>query len=151
MNTLSSILQLEINESRMTRKTLYIIICISTCCTICGAQERVLTKSISRGKEIYLTNCISCHMERGEGIEGTFPPLVKTEYVMGEEKRLIDILLKGQSGDIVVGGKPFSMEMPAQGHLSDEEVADVLNYIRNSWGNKAEKAISPSQVRGQRE
>jgi nitrite reductase (NO-forming) len=114
------------------------------------AQDQVLKESIDRGQQVYLANCMSCHMENGEGIEGTFPPLIKSEYVSGDTKRLIKIILEGQTGEITVNGKTYNMDMPAQGHLSDEEVADVLNYIRNSWDNKSKKSISPSDIKALR-
>ena len=110
------------------------------------SQEKALKASIENGQQVYLSNCMSCHMEGGEGVEGTFPPLVKTEYVTGDVKRLIGIILKGQTGEITVNGKSYNMEMPAQGHLSDEEVADVANYIRNSWGNQSKKAVTQADV-----
>lgn len=111
-----------------------------------GFSQDAAKESIDRGHQVYLNNCISCHMENGEGVEGTFPPLTKNEYITGDTKRLISIILQGQTGEITVNGKAYNMEMPAQSHLSDEEVADVLNYIRNSWGNKAKKPIAAAEV-----
>ena len=113
------------------------------------AQDK-LTESISRGQQVYLASCMSCHMENGEGVEGAFPPLVKTDYVTGNTKTLINIILHGQTGEIKVNGHSYNMDMPAQAHLSDEEVADVANYIRNSWGNKSKKTVSPEEVKALR-
>jgi mono/diheme cytochrome c family protein len=110
------------------------------------AQEKTLKASIENGQQIYLGNCMSCHMENGEGVEGAFPPLIKNEFVNGDVKRLAGIILKGQTGEITVNGKSYNMEMPAQAHLSDEEVADVANYIRNTWGNECKKAVTVSEV-----
>jgi mono/diheme cytochrome c family protein len=109
-----------------------------------------LKESIDRGKEIYSNNCSSCHMEKGEGVEGTFPPLVKSSYVTGDTGQLINIMLQGQTGEITVDGKTYTMDMPAQSHLSDEEIADVLNFIRSSWGNKTKKAVLAADVKGKR-
>lgn len=132
-------------------RNLFLVIALSLSSTFLFAQEKSLKTSIESGQQVYLANCLSCHMEGGEGVEGTFPPLVKSEFVTGDVKRLITIILKGQSGEITVNGKSYSMEMPAQSHLSDEEVADVANYIRNSWGNQSKKAVMVSEVAKVRE
>jgi len=78
-----------------------------------------------------------------------FPPVAKTDYLKKEAKHLINIVLKGQEGEIIVNGKKYNTPMPAQSYLSDEQIADVYNYVRNSWGAKA-AAILPSQVKALR-
>ena len=110
------------------------------------AQDK-LSASASRGQQVYLANCMSCHMENGEGVEGALPPLVKTDYVTGDITRLVNIILNGQTGEITVNGNVYNMDMPAQSHLTDDEVADVANYIRNSWGNKSKQIVSPEVVK----
>jgi nitrite reductase (NO-forming) len=100
------------------------------------AQPDPLKASMQRGKLIYESSCITCHMERGEGLEGTFPPLAKSDYLMADKKRAIRQLIKGVKGKMVVNGKTYNGEMAAQG-LTDQQNADVMNYILNSWGNKA--------------
>jgi mono/diheme cytochrome c family protein len=111
-------------------------------------QKFDLKASIERGKEIYTVQCITCHLEKGEGIEGAFPPLAKSDYLMADKKRSIQQILHGLSGEIKVNGVTYNGEMPAV-ELSDEEVSDVLNYVRNSWGNKGE-AITPAEVKAGR-
>lgn len=83
----------------------------------------------------------------GKGLSGAFPPLAKSDYLKRPSKDLIAVILKGQSGEIKVNGVVYNGMMPAQDYLSDEEIADVLNYINNSWGNKNLKPILPSQVK----
>ena len=87
-------------------------------------------------------------METGEGIEGAFPPLAKSDYLMADKKRSITQVLNGVTGEIKVNGKTYNGDMPAF-DLSDEEVSDVLNYVRNSWGNKGE-AVLPAEVKALR-
>ncbi|MCX8491879.1 MAG: c-type cytochrome [Cyclobacteriaceae bacterium] len=94
-----------------------------------------LKASISRGQEIYNANCIACHMEKGEGLEGVFPPLAKSDYLMADKKRSIIQILKGVKGPMTVNRVDYDGEMNAF-DLSDTEVSDVLNYVRNSFGNK---------------
>ena len=104
-----------------------------------------LKASISRGKETYVAYCISCHMEKGEGIESIYPPLAKSDYLMADKKRSIHQVLNGVSGEIKVNGKIYTMEMTGFS-LTDQEASDVLNYIRNSFGNKGD-AVTPDHVK----
>lgn len=103
-----------------------------------------LQASIGRGKEIYNTYCMSCHQELGEGIEGIYPPLAKSDYLMADKNRSIIQVLKGASGEMTVNGKVYNLEMIGF-DLSAEETSDVLNYIRNSFGNKGD-AVTPAEV-----
>lgn len=107
-----------------------------------------LKASIARGKEVFAGNCMSCHMENGEGIEGAFPPLAKSDYLMADKKRSISQMINGLTGEIKVNGKTYYGDMPAL-DLSDEQISDVLNYVRNSWGNKGE-AVTPQEVKASR-
>ncbi len=107
-----------------------------------------LKASITRGQEVYTTNCISCHMEKGEGMEGVFPPVAKSNYLMADKKRSIVQILKGVSGPIKVNGVDYNGEMAAI-ELSDREISDVLNYVRNSFGNKG-AAVIPEEVKAVR-
>jgi nitrite reductase (NO-forming) len=108
-----------------------------------------LPESIKRGKEWYAVECQSCHMENGEGLPGVYPPLAKTDYLKKPSAHLIDIILKGQEGEVVVNGVTYNTPMPAQAYLTDEKTSDILNYIRNNWGNKG-AAITPAEVKAQR-
>lgn len=107
-------------------------------------------QSITRGKEVYTTNCQGCHMDNGEGVEDAFPPLAKSDYLMKDPKRAITIILKGQHEEITVNGKVYHNLMPEQSYLPDEEIADVVNYIANSWGNKYKEFITPAMVKAKR-
>ncbi|MCC6759614.1 MAG: cytochrome c [Chitinophagaceae bacterium] len=101
------------------------------------------SKSIERGKTVYETYCQSCHMEDGNGMEAVFPPLAKSPN-LADKNRLLKIIVQGMRGPIKVNNVNYDGEMPGT-VLTDEQAADVANYIRNSWGNKAE-TILPSQV-----
>lgn len=110
-------------------------------------QPANMAKSIANGKTVYANNCMNCHMQDGKGLESAFPPLAKSDFLKRPPKDLINVILKGQSGEIKVNGIVYNMMMPAQDYLTDEEIADVLNYINNSWGNKNLKPILPAQVK----
>lgn len=98
-------------------------------------QTSVPNNSIQDGKKVYDTYCVSCHMENGMGVEGAFPSLVKTGN-LSDKNRLVKIILQGMRGPIKIKGSSFDGEM-AGIEMTDKEVADVINYIRNTWGNKA--------------
>jgi mono/diheme cytochrome c family protein len=107
-------------------------------------QSDSLAESIQRGEVVYKTNCVSCHLKEGEGLEGTFPPLAKTDR-LGDKSRLVNILYNGLRDRITVKGVQYENEMNPL-NLTEQQIADVLNYIRNSWGNK-DTMISLSEVK----
>lgn len=82
-------------------------------------------------------------MEQGEGMEGVYPPLAKSNFLANRD-RLIKIVLKGMRGPIKVNGKDYDSEMVGF-ELTDEQASDVINYVRNSWGNK-HVAVQPSEI-----
>lgn len=100
-----------------------------------GVQAQ--TASLDRGKVVFETYCLVCHQADGSGVPGMNPPLIKTKWVLGEKLPLINILLKGMDEEIEIDGEFYNNVMPPHDHLSDQEIADVLTYIRNSFGNKA--------------
>ncbi len=107
-----------------------------------------LNASIKRGKNIYIGYCLSCHMDQGQGIPGVYPPLAKSDYLMADKNRSIQEILYGARGEMTVNGITYNLEMTGFA-FSDEEVSDVLNYIRNSWGNEGE-AVTPAEVKASR-
>lgn len=109
-----------------------------------------LNESIKRGKEVYALYCQNCHMEDGKGTPDINPPVAKADYIKKPAKILIGIILNGQSGEVVVNGKKYNTMMPAQEYLTDVQIADVLNYTRNSWGNKVPGTITPAMVKALR-
>lgn len=127
------------------KKGIYVFgLAIIAICFLSFKQKFDLKASIARGKDVYAAQCISCHQEQGEGLEDVFPPLAKSDYLMADKTRSIKQTLHGVSGEIKVNGKIYSGEMTGF-DLTDEEVSDVLNYIRNSWGNKG-AAVTPQEV-----
>jgi mono/diheme cytochrome c family protein len=108
-------------------------------------QEFDLKASMKRGKEVYIAQCLTCHMENGEGIEGLYPPVANADYLMADRKRSIQQTLYGAEGEMTVNGKVYNTPMKGI-DLTDEQVSDVLNYIRNSWGTEG-SAIMPDEVK----
>ncbi len=101
------------------------------------------------GSILYNTYCASCHQRNGRGDNSRFPPLAGSDWVTGEEDRLIGIVLNGLQGELKVNGKSYNGLMPQNGHLDDHAIASVLTYIRRSFGNKAlpVSALHVSKVR----
>ncbi len=97
------------------------------------------------GKAVYSQNCAACHQPTGEGIPNVFPPLAKSDFLMADKSRAIGVVLKGLQGDIVVNKIKFNGVMPSLG-LSDEDAANVLTFVRNTWGNKS-AGITPDEVK----
>lgn len=108
-------------------------------------QNKDLEESIKRGKVVYDDFCITCHMGNGEGLVGAFPPLAKSDYLMNNRAKSIHAIKFGLQGEITVNGKKYNSAMASLG-LTDEEVADVMNYITNSWGNKNDKIVTVKEV-----
>jgi nitrite reductase (NO-forming) len=109
-----------------------------------------ISESIKRGKDVYTLSCQNCHMEDGMGVLDVNPPVAKADFLKKPANILIDVILKGQSGEVKVNGKKYNVPMPAQEYLSDMQIADVLNYIKNSWGNKIPGAVTPAMVQARR-
>lgn len=109
------------------------------------SQDDKLKKSMAAGQDLYAGICLACHMQNGEGISGVFPPLAKSDFLMADVDRNIKNLIEGLSGEITVNGVKYNQVMPASG-LDDQDIADVLNYVMNSWGNKAEDFVSKEKV-----
>lgn len=101
--------------------------------------------SIERGKLVYNDLCITCHMSNGEGAPKVFPPLAQSDYLKNNQEESIKGIKNGMSGEIVVNGITYNSVMAPLG-LSNEEVADVMNYINNSWGNNFGKMITTEDV-----
>jgi glucose/arabinose dehydrogenase len=110
----------------------------------------ILEKDVlSGGEKIYSTYCIACHQKDGKGDNSRFPALAGSDWVNGDKKRLINVLLNGLNEPIKVNGKTFSGLMPKHSFLSDADIALVLTYIRQNMGNHTE-AITPEDVANER-
>lgn len=102
-------------------------------------------ESMQRGEEIYNDFCVNCHMQNGEGVAYTFPPLAQSDFLMNNVEESIGAIKYGLQGEITVNGATYNSAMASQG-LEDEEIADVMNFISNSWGNTSKNMISTDQV-----
>lgn len=110
------------------------------------SNEQDFSASFKRGKVVYETNCLACHQVNGAGVPRMNPPLIKTKHVLGDKVKLINIVIKGFNEEVEINGEFYDNPMPAQVQLNDQQVADVLTYVRNSFGNKA-AAITLGEVK----
>ena len=101
-------------------------------------------QQIADGKVIYTKTCVACHQAQGQGMEGAFPPLAKSDFLNADVDRAIDIVLHGKQGEVIVNGKKYNSVMTPQ-PLSVQEVADVLTYVYNTWDN-SKKVVTPEMV-----
>ena len=108
-------------------------------------KEKTKEDSIEAGKEIYNDFCIQCHLTSGEGVSGVFPPLKKSDYLLNNIEKSIAGIKFGLRGEIIVNDEVYNSVMINQG-LDNEEIADVMNYILNEWGNSFEKQITTQYV-----
>ena len=89
------------------------------------------------GEKLYIKYCGSCHMANGKGDGSRFPPIAGSEWVKGDQKRLIDLVLTGISGPVEVNGKTYDGVMPPVDYLKDEEIAQLLTYVRKEFGDNS--------------
>ncbi|TDE55127.1 c-type cytochrome [Flavobacterium sp. GT3P67] len=110
-----------------------------------NTETAVVSKLQSPGKEIYADFCMQCHGVNGKGDTKTFPPLAGSDWLKNKRNQSITAVKFGQSGEIIVNKIKYNSSMPAMG-LSDQEVADVMNYVMTSWGNKQTKIVTEKEV-----
>jgi mono/diheme cytochrome c family protein len=99
----------------------------------------------SDGNQLYIKHCLQCHQNDGKGVRGMFPPLAGNDKIKGPATDIIKIVLFGLEGPITVNERDYNQPMPPQAYLTDKQIADILSYIRNSWGNQAPDVI-PADV-----
>jgi len=139
----------------------FVIVLLLTPCLLKAQTKKPLTKapttsagstlkaSITRGQAVYAKYCLSCHQVDGSGVQDLNPPLIKTKWTLGPKTVMIQQVLKGSSGKVEIDGDTFKNTMPPLKTLTDQQIADVLTYVRNSFGNKASQA-TPAEVKAVR-
>lgn len=108
------------------------------------AAAATKAERIERGKNVYAANCVACHQAEGQGLASAFPPLAKSDFLNADVPRAVGVVLHGLTGEVTVNGNKFNSVMPAL-TLNDEDVANVLTYVLNSWDN-AGGEVKPEDV-----
>lgn len=103
---------------------------------LAGNVSNRAAEKVHPGKAIFDQYCLSCHQADGSGVPGMHPPLGTGSWVGKDPKELVAVLMKGLNGKVEVNGEVYNSAMPSQAQLTDQEIADVLSYVRSSFGNK---------------
>lgn len=111
-----------------------------------GALSPEEQKRVDAGKSVYEAVCLACHQQNGLGQEGVAPPLAGSEWVAGTPERMVRIILSGMRGPIHVKKQTFELEMPSLGVLDDQEIANVVSYVRHEWGHNF-SSVSAAEVK----
>ena len=100
------------------------------------ASARSIEERMAAGEKLYAAHCAACHQANGQGLTSAFPPLAGSDYLAdGGPAAVIKVVLNGLTGPITVNGKEFNSVMPNLSYLSDSDVADIVTFVFNSWGN----------------
>lgn len=121
-----------------------ISVCLATCGILflsvffsCQSEAEIEYQHyFTIGKSVYQKQCQNCHAENGEGLGSLIPGLQKADYLTKNKTKLVCIIQNGQQGLVVVNGKFYNGKMPSQAQLAPIEIAEVVTYITNSFGNK---------------
>ncbi|AEN73348.1 cytochrome c class I [Rhodothermus marinus SG0.5JP17-172] len=97
------------------------------------------------GRRVFQNYCATCHQPNGQGVPGIYPPLTPNEWIQGDKGRLIRLVLHGAQGEMKVGGEVYNNVMTAHDFLTDEQIAAVLTFIRQNFGNQADP-VTPEEV-----
>jgi len=117
---------------------------------VAAANAGVTPERLAAGKKVYEEVCQACHQADGKGLAGAIPPLAGSDYLLGDHRRGAATVVHGRTGEVTVNGKKYNSAMPPMGgQLNDQQVADVVTYALNSWGNKG-PAISATEVKALR-
>ncbi|BBB65675.1 anaerobically induced outer membrane protein [Undibacterium sp. YM2] len=122
---------------------------VSTAAKAAESGTLTVQDQVNAGGQLFAGTCSVCHQANGAGLPGVFPPLAQSDYLNTDPQRSIGVLLRGLSGKVSVNGKDFDSVMPAMNQLNDDEVANILTYVLNSWGNKGGRILA-SEVKAER-
>lgn len=108
---------------------------VATATQAAASGQLTQQDQIAAGKELFAGTCSVCHQANGAGLPGVFPPLAKSDFLGADPKRAVGIVLNGLSGKVTVNGQDYNSVMPPMTQLNDDEVANILTYVLNSWDN----------------
>lgn len=129
----------------MKKISIAVVLVIGFIAASFSSEQKDFKESYQRGKVVYGKVCVTCHQPDGDGVPRMIPPLSKTKYILGSKEKLVHILVKGLNEEIELNGEFYNTPMPAQPQLTNQEIADVLTFVRNSFGNKA-AAVTVAEV-----
>jgi len=101
-----------------------------------GQNAMRLRQYMVHGEQLYVQHCSNCHQLEGNGLGQLYPPLDSSDYMLEDVGRTICLIKNGMKGEILVNGKDYNLEMPANKKLTNIEIAEIATYIYNAWGNQ---------------
>ena len=104
---------------------------------------------ITAGEQVFKGLCMACHQADGKGLPGAFPPLAGSDFLLGNSDRAVGIVVNGLQGEVVINGAKYNAVMPAMTQLTDQQIADAITYVLNSWGNSG-GSITVTRVAAER-
>ena len=123
------------------------IVLVSAAAELHGSSDPLRMRN---GKGLFDDNCAACHQKDGMGLRGAFPPLASSDFLRVRPSCAIDFVVNGHTGRVIVNGKPYDGSMPPIGTgLTDQDIADIVTYALNSWGNHG-PMVSGAEVAGMR-
>jgi len=125
------------------------LVAVSTATKNAANGTLSLQDQIQAGQALFTGTCSVCHQPTGAGLPGVFPPLAKSDFLAADKSRAINIVLGGLSGKVTVNGNEFNSVMPPMNQFNDDEVANILTYVLNSWGNPGGR-ITTADVKAMR-
>jgi nitrite reductase (NO-forming) len=124
---------------------------VASMAAVATAEQASVTGTLTRdqqikaGEVLFKGTCSACHQDKGQGIPGVFPPLAGSDYLVADKKRAIGVVLNGLTGKVTVNGTDYNSVMPPMSQLSNDEIAHILTYVTNEWGNSG-PAVTPAEV-----
>jgi len=116
------------------------LVAVDTAAKSAAAGTLSQDEQIAAGKALYAGTCSVCHQDSGAGLPGVFPPLAKSDFLAKQKSEdLIRIVLSGLTGPVEVNGQRYDSVMPPMSQLTDDEIANILTFVRNNWGNQGER------------
>lgn len=132
-----------------SRLSVFAFLIIAALLAGCGGEasegNAPQTKQMAQGRQVYQRQCLTCHQANGKGISGIYPTLHQTRWSEGDKGRLIRLVLHGMEGPIEVKGQSYDQLMQPHSYLTNEEIAAVLTFVRQNFGNDA-SAVSAEDV-----
>jgi nitrite reductase (NO-forming) len=119
---------------------------VATAAAAAKTGDLTVEEQIDAGKALFAGTCSTCHQPEGQGMEGVFPPLAKSDYIAADPKRVPNAILHGLVGPVKVNGKDYNSNMPPMSQLTDDEVANISTYVLNSWGNPGGRVTKEEAV-----
>jgi nitrite reductase (NO-forming) len=125
----------EVDSSYVGERAAPNLASVSEATTAAASGTLTLEQQVKAGGALFNGTCSTCHQATGTGLPGVFPPLAKSDYLAADPKRAIGFVLHGLTGKVTVNGQEYNSVMPPMTQLNDDEIANILTFVLNSWGN----------------